>query len=253
MSVFYVCFCLSSPRRSSESTPSRILVAPFFVAPPPPPPLIPPPGCSAWEEFSSGSESPVSLLDGSSAVPSRAVVYTASLLSSATTTTSADEQVAVAVAVPLAVAEAGAYTLLLNHGEIPAAMVSPTGETLASVAAEDRYHEVHAEDEEEEEEEEEGTGNITASQWANALTASFLISLCRLVYVDSPGGEGGGERRIREDRKGKRKASGHPGVRWGGKREAAHGKQAGTHRANLRTERSSLLRRRVRAGRCRGV
>lgn len=83
--------------------------------------------------------------------------------------------------VPLAIADAGAYTLLLNHGEIPASMMSPAGEALAPLVSEDG-HEHHHEDEDEEDVEEEGneeTGVATARQWANALGASFLISLCR--------------------------------------------------------------------------
>eukprot|EP00752_Nemacystus_decipiens_P008755 g7814.t1 len=135
---------------------------------------------AAWEEFFSGAEAPASLPDGSSAIPSRSVVYTASLMaggssggpsSSVPSRTTTNEQVVAAVTVPLAVAEAGAYTLLLNHGEIPAALVSPAGETLAPVISE-------LEDPHEEEEEEEGSGGITAGQWANALAASLLISVC---------------------------------------------------------------------------
>lgn len=111
------------------------------------------------------------------------MVYTASLVAGgggSSSASAATNQQIVAV-VPLAISEAGAYALLLNHGEIPAAVVSPGGETLLPVASEDRFAAAHHEEGEEGEEEDGGTGAATASQWANALAASFLISLCRLV------------------------------------------------------------------------
>lgn len=84
----------------------------------------------------------------------------------------------------------------MNHGEIPAAVVSPAGETLVPVVSEleDPYDAHEEEEEADEDGDEEGTGSsITASQWANALAASFLISLCRLVR--GGGGQGGSRER----------------------------------------------------------
>lgn len=148
----------------------------------------------AWEEFSSGSEAPTWLSGSSSAVPSRSVVYTVSLLagesslssSSSTSPTTAATSAAtgenLVVAVPLAIADAGAYTLLLNHGEIPVEVVSPAGETLVSIVTEESngHHDEHEDEEGEEQEEvDEETDDATARQWANALGAAFLISLCR--------------------------------------------------------------------------
>ncbi|CAM9420222.1 unnamed protein product [Scytosiphon promiscuus] len=156
----------------------------------------------AWDEFSSGSEAPTSITGSSSVVPSRSVVYTVSLLSgelspsssSASPTNTATATAtgeATVVAVPVAIAEAGAYTLLVNHGEIPTELVSPEGETLVPIVTEEGngHHDAHEEDEEagdDEEGEEEGdedAGSATARQWANALGAAFLISLCSFVGI----------------------------------------------------------------------
>lgn len=145
----------------------------------------------------SGLLEPTTILDESSIVPSRAIVYTVSLLSTSRTSDSDNSnnsnstQEAFAV-LPISITASGAYTILLSHTveEVPLTIESPSGEALTPIVSEtDHAHEdseAHAEEEDTEaaEEEEDGDGenrNGTAAQWANALAASFIISLCRLV------------------------------------------------------------------------
>ncbi|CAM9241317.1 unnamed protein product [Pylaiella littoralis] len=130
---------------------------------------------SAWEDLFSGSEAPTSLLNGSSAIPSRSVVYTVPLLTSESSSTFTEAANRPIVEVALAIPVAGAYTLLLNHGEVPAAMMSPTGEVLVPVVFEEGGHA--------EEQQDQGAGSTTARQWANALAESFLISLCSFAGI----------------------------------------------------------------------
>lgn len=76
------------------------------------------------------------------------------------------------VAVRIVIAESGAYALFLEHGtdEIPVELISAAGEVLVPGAEEVG---------EEEDEDDEETSSATGKQWANALIASFAVSLCR--------------------------------------------------------------------------
>ncbi|CAN0435516.1 unnamed protein product, partial [Laminaria digitata] len=68
---------------------------------------------------------------------------------------------------------AGAYTLLVSHGvdEVPQAVVSPSGEALVPVATESVDE--HGDENE----------SVTGRQWGEALTASFLVSMCSFVGI----------------------------------------------------------------------
>lgn len=118
---------------------------------------------TAWETFASGDIGPTLLASGDPAVPSSTAVYQVTL---------EDPLVAVRVVI----AESGAYALFLEHGtdEIPVELISAAGEVLVPGAEEVG---------EEEEEEEEETSPATGKQWANALVASFVISMCRYNYL----------------------------------------------------------------------
>lgn len=188
-------------------------------SPPPPPPsplpllmpspLFRSPSPLAWEGLFDGSETPVSLPDGSSAIPSRSVVYTAPLIESAassSSSTATTETSGSVVEVPLAVPAAGAYALLLNHGEVPAVVVSPAGQALTPVVSEEAGHgHGHEHDDDHDHgDEDEGDGSgggssgaASARQWANALAASFLISLCRSVFGSRKGGAANGGRALK--------------------------------------------------------
>lgn len=106
--------------------------------------------------------------DGSAVVPSHEVVYTVSLASDDGTSSTQP------IAVPLSISAAGAYTLLVSHGldEVPQAVVSPTGEALVAAATEEAG-------EHDEEEDDDDDDSVTGQQWAEALAASFLVSMCR--------------------------------------------------------------------------
>lgn len=87
------------------------------------------------------------------------------------------------------IVESGAYALFFEHGaeEIIPALTSASGVVIAA-GAEEGEEEITGEHEgvyEEEEVDEEG-GNrepATGKQWANALMASLVISLCRCFSV----------------------------------------------------------------------
>lgn len=126
---------------------------------------------TAWEDLASGFREPIAVSDSSPIIPSRLLVYTVSLLPAEKTQP---------IAVPLAISEAGSYTLVLNRGKIPHELLSQSGETLAPFIAESLLEH----DEDEEDNNEGTTASATASQWANALAASLLISLCRFVWSE---------------------------------------------------------------------
>ena len=111
--------------------------------------------------------------DGSAIVPSHEVVYTVSLASDDGGGGSSGSSTQ-PIAVPLSISVAGAYTLLVSHGidEVPQAVVSPTGEALVPAATEEAGEHEDGDDE-------DGDDSVTARQWAEALTASFLVSMCR--------------------------------------------------------------------------
>ncbi|CAN0399444.1 unnamed protein product [Pylaiella littoralis] len=118
---------------------------------------------AAWDAFLDGAE-PTVLAPGDSSTPSADVVYQIAL----------EDQV---VVVPVEVVAAGAYAVFLEHGadEVATALVSPSGVVLVAAAEEGG--------EEEEEEGEEETASATASQWANALLASLIVSACSFTGI----------------------------------------------------------------------
>lgn len=116
------------------------------------------PVATAWELFDSGTGDSMSLTAGDSATPSDTVVYQAAL----------DGYL---VIIPVEVADVGAYAVFVEHGteEVTVALVSAAGAVLVA-GAEERIDEDH---------EDETDGPATARQWANALVASFITSVCR--------------------------------------------------------------------------
>lgn len=78
--------------------------------------------------------------------------------------------------VPVDVVDTGAYALLFEHGsdEVGSALVSESGDILVGISEE-------VDEEEEQEEEEEDSEAATASQWVNAILATFIVSICRSV------------------------------------------------------------------------
>lgn len=87
------------------------------------------------------------------------------------------------VMVPVNITTAGAHALFLEYGgdQVETNFVSPSGVVLVA-AAEEAADEVEEEEEEEQEGEgeEDGGSSATVSQWANAIAASVIISVCRL-------------------------------------------------------------------------
>ncbi|CAN0399296.1 unnamed protein product [Pylaiella littoralis] len=116
---------------------------------------------AAWDAFLDGAE-PTVLAPGDSSTPSADVVYQIAL----------EDQV---VVVPVEVVAAGAYAVFLEHGadEVATALVSPSGVVLVAAAEEGG----------EGEEGEEETASATASQWANALLASLIVSACSFTGI----------------------------------------------------------------------
>ena len=115
---------------------------------------------TAWDAFLDGGEATV-LASGEAAVPDSSVVYEIAL-----------EDPLVVVNVD--VATAGANAIFLQHGpaEIRTALASPAGAVYVAGAEEGAVQE-------DEEEDEDETTTASGSQWANALIASFIVSLCR--------------------------------------------------------------------------
>lgn len=107
------------------------------------------------------------LASGDMAVPDPAVVYEIAL-----------EDPLVVVQVDVAAADAGPNAFFLQHGtaEITTALASPTGAVYLAAAEEGAAEEDEEEDSHDDEDE---TKTASGSQWANALIASFVVSLCR--------------------------------------------------------------------------
>lgn len=81
------------------------------------------------------------------------------------------------VVVNVDVTTAGPNAFFLEHGtgEITTAVASPSGAVLLAAAEEGAAEEEEGEEDEDEDE----TSAASGSQWAQALVASFIISLCR--------------------------------------------------------------------------
>ncbi|CAM9583299.1 unnamed protein product, partial [Hapterophycus canaliculatus] len=115
----------------------------------------------AWDAYTSGAEEPIVLASGESATPSANVVYQIALQDPL-------------VLVPVNVTAAGAHAVFLEHGgdEVGTALVSPAGVVLVAAVEEG------AEEEEGKEEEDDENETATASQWANGIAASLIVSAC---------------------------------------------------------------------------
>lgn len=111
----------------------------------------------------------------------------------ATSGATAGSQTGTALAVGLTITEAGAFTLVLEHDpdEVLVEVVSASGETLTPAAVEEAgEHDEHEHDEDEHDEDEHdedehdegGNKSATGRQWANAIAASLVLSLCRFVF-----------------------------------------------------------------------
>lgn len=122
---------------------------------------------TAWTAYATGTDNPVALAATDTAIsPSDSTVYSVELAGSAPITIELD-------------ASTGdtAYTLLLEHGpaEVRADVLDPSGEVV--VAAVEETHSG------EEEDGEEIGVRATARQWAHALAASLVVTLCRYTLV----------------------------------------------------------------------
>ncbi|CAN0433101.1 unnamed protein product, partial [Laminaria digitata] len=104
---------------------------------------------SAWESFASGAQEPTILSAGEPATPSETDVYQIAL-----------EDPLLLVLVELS--DAGAFALFLEH----------------DTDEEDHHDEDEHEEEHEDEDEDEDTSPATGAQWANALVAATVVSVC---------------------------------------------------------------------------
>ncbi|CAM9201633.1 unnamed protein product [Hapterophycus canaliculatus] len=105
---------------------------------------------TAWDAYTSGAEEPTVLASGESAAPSADVVYQITL----------EDPL---VLVPVNVTAAGAHAVFLEHG----------GDEVGTAL----------EGAEEEEEEDDENETATASQWANGIAASLLVSACSFAGI----------------------------------------------------------------------
>ena len=130
-----------------------------------------------WDAYQKGSAQATFLGAGEAASSSGSTVYKIVL----------EEPL---VLVPLDVTVEGAYALFFKHdlGEVPVVVTSPSGIVLTASVLQGGDEEVNgdhdheAEDHEDHSGEDEGddeSSSATAAQWANAVVASVIVSLCR--------------------------------------------------------------------------
>lgn len=122
---------------------------------------------TAWDAYLAGAEATV-LASAEAAVPDSSVVYEIAL-----------EDPLVVVNVDVAAAGANAFFLQHGPAEITTALASPAGAVYVAAAEEGGAAEEEEGEEEDDSHDEDETKTATGSQWANALIASFLVSLCR--------------------------------------------------------------------------
>ncbi|CAM9362596.1 unnamed protein product [Scytosiphon promiscuus] len=126
---------------------------------------------AAWDAYTSGAEEPTILTSGVAVTPSADVVYQIAL----------EDPL---VLVPVNITIAGAHAVFLEHGsdEVGTALVSPDGDVLVA-AAEEGTEEEEEEEEEDEDEEDEDNESASASQWANGIAASLVVSACSFTGI----------------------------------------------------------------------
>lgn len=122
---------------------------------------------TVWEQYADGDSTGQELEDGDTADPSDSVVYSLHLESDSSSNKMSIE-----------ISEGGAYAIFLEHGEeeLTFELTSADGEVIEAVLTESA--EEHAEDDDHDHDDEESTV-ATGTQWANAIGASLVISVCR--------------------------------------------------------------------------